>query len=63
MDDSLSEELRLMFLQSDFVLFASVAILRLHLTHLLEGKHGLLHLSETYIRLALPVITFDVSLI
>ena len=63
MDDSLRKELSLMFLQSDLVLFASVTILRLHLAYLLKGHHSLFHLSETYIGLALPIVSFDVSLI
>ena len=52
-----------MFFQSDIILFASVTILRLHLANFLKGKHGLFHLSECYIGLALPVVTFDISLV
>ena len=52
-----------MFLQSNFVLLASVAILRLHLADLLEGEHGHFHLPECYVCLALPVMTLDVSFI
>ena len=63
MDDSLCKELRLMFFQSDIILFASVTILRLHLANFLKGKHGLFHLSECYIGLALPVVTFDISFV
>ena len=63
MDDGLRKELSFMFLQSDFVLLASVAILRLHLADLLEGEHGHFHLSECYVCLALPVMTLDVSFI
>ena len=62
-DDSLSEELLLMFLQSNFVLFARIAVLRLHFAYFLEGKYGLFHLSECYIGLALPIVTFDVRFI
>ena len=62
-NNSLRKELLLMFLQSDLVLFASITILWLHLAYFLKGKNGVFHLSECYIGLALPIVTFDISLI
>ena len=63
MDYGLRKELLFMFLQSDFVLFASVPILRLQLADLLEGEHGHFHLPESYVGLALPVVPLDVRFV
>ena len=58
--DSLSEELGLVSLECDLILFSRITILWLQFADLLERQDGLFHLSQGDISLTLSIETFDV---